>query len=74
MKHIRAQVTTRSGPAGTKDAPTRVHGDFMLDGARPSREFSETLATCLEAAREVARDGMVTEVAVMVYPELLGAS
>lgn len=72
MGRIRAQITTRSGPPGIKDAPTVPHGDWTMDGARPGREFIETLQGCLEAARGVAADGMVTEVSVLVYPELVG--
>lgn len=74
MAHIRAQVTTRSGPPGTKDTPTIVHGEFTLDGARPSREFLEVLGSCLEAARGVAQDGMVTEVAVLVFADVLATA
>ena len=67
---IRAQITTRSGPPGTKNAQRVVHGQWRLGGQQVPRDMVTTLQDCLDAARGVARDGMVTEVAVLVYPEL----
>lgn len=67
MQHIRAQITSRSGPAGTKDAPSVGHGDFLVDPGTRSREFSAQLQDVLEAAAHVATDGMVTEVSILVY-------
>lgn len=74
MSRIRAQVTTRSGPPGTKDVPPVVHGEFTMGGGRVSREFVQCLQGCLEAARGVAADGMVTEVAVLVFADALTGS
>lgn len=72
MGHIRAQITTRSGPPGTTDVRPIAHGDFTLSGGQAPREFMGQLRACLEAARVTAGDGMVTEVAVLVFPELAG--
>lgn len=74
MKHIRAQLTTRSAPPGTKDVTPVVHGEWLMDGRRAPREFTERLQGLLEAAKGIAADGMVTEVAVLIYPDAIGKS
>lgn len=74
MGHIRAQITTRSGPPGTADVRPVAHGDFILSGGRAPRGFMGQLRACLEAAKVIAGDGMVTEVAVLIYPELVAGS
>ena len=74
MGSIRAQVTTRSGPPGSKDVQPVVHGDHVLGGGRASREFTDQLRGVLEAARALAGEGMVTEVAVLIYPDALQAA
>lgn len=71
MAQIRAQITTRSGPPGTKDTPALVQGEFRLHKGRKAPEFFHRLGEVLEAAAQVAQDGMVTEVAVLVYPDAL---
>lgn len=71
MGHVRAQLTTRSAPPGTKDVKPVVHGEWVLDGGRAPRDFTEQLQATLEAARRIAREGIVTEVAVLVYPEVM---
>lgn len=71
MSRVTAQITTRSGPAGTKDAPVRVHGEYRLEGRRAPRDFMDTLAACLDAGKGVARDGMVTEVSILIFPDTL---
>lgn len=68
---INAQITSRSGQAGTRDAPTVVHGEFPIKSGRLGREFTQHLADVLQAAEFVARDGKVTEVSILVFDRAL---
>lgn len=71
MGQIRAQITSRSGPAGTKDATPIVHGDWPIYSRYVGRELTRQLADVLEAARHVAVDGMVTDISILIYDAAL---
>lgn len=68
---INAQITSRSGQPGEKNVTPVVHGEYPITAGRLGREFTAQLADVLQAAEFVARDGMVTEVAVLVYDAAL---
>jgi hypothetical protein len=68
MDHVRALLTTRSGPVGSMPDPKVL---AVEDGTRnkvPSVEFRETVRDAMRAASHVAGDGMVTEVRVLFIP------
>lgn len=67
MKRTAAQVTTRTGPAGTENAPPLVHGTYDLTKRADLAAMRSKLAELMHAAGHVAKDGIVTEVAVLVY-------
>lgn len=69
MADVRMQLTSRTGKPGTVDAVQIGHGDWPLYPFRITQEFTRQLADVMEAAHHVARDGLVTEVSILVYPE-----
>jgi len=74
VNYVRAQITTRSGPPGTQDAPTVVQGDYRLRKGAHQHEFIDAWGQTMELASRAAEVGLVTEIAVLVYPDLLDAT
>jgi hypothetical protein len=74
MRAAHAQVSTRSGRAGTKDARPIVHGTYNLATRGHLALMRTQLADLMHAAQQVAREGIVTEVAVLVYDPAAAAT